>query len=949
MAIRLAIKIGSQKGVSGLKEGMVVCTLRPGDLISNHMRLVYAIVDVPDTWARIVAESLQPHGNPFIIDKPTGRKTTKPDTTFRARKRFFDLETLAKKLGNPSLVARWRGPEPVPIQRGPDLGTILMRDATAYEFPDVPDANAVSSGSFTVGTAGDYATWSAAAADIAATLTGALTFTQISNVTETAVASFLGSVALAGNTVTLTSDTPPDGDPTAGHLTIINHALGTAAFDVIPDSGAGTVIVRDLRFRADVSATSNYVIQGFPASSSAITLKMRDIIIDGNGNRRGLLADGNANATVEIWNIVASDAASFGVNTGTGAGTITIENCASDNSTGTGISVNDAATRTVKNCVSIGSTTADFSPSIPTNAVMDHNASEDTTASGTGSITSIVPATTFKSVSNANAEYLKLENGSALGTGGVTPGITDNDFGNRTNLRPGSDSSTSIGADELGIAIFGETVGTAVVTEVGLTFGALIGAAGNTNLTIGVAVLDGFVAASIFQPIIAPAVLLGGPVAAVSWDDADTVVLGTAALLGNFNINWFQPTVIGTAVLPDPFLTSLTVTGVAIGDAILFGGLPVDAIGAFTPEDRARLLGFRPSVPLLIHVTDALLPADVTAGNVPLDGHFLVSVNFIPVGGDPFTDNGATPGAIGTRAIVSTGGEVLTFRPPLPNEIVWNIEIDANDVRTEKGFLRFSEDSPATWKPYQTMPERWLNGQRVFDALDPDKVYDFYAKLVGATFSEWTLDNISLLDLIDPKTCPEDFLDLLAKQFDLTLVFADAVAVKRQRIKNAIATFKLKGLPSAVELKLRTLNFKGFANEIWVNPTDVDNWEAVADAPAAIQADIAARGLTDLIDPDSGTKGQDFFELPHGYRNDEPMVHFPSSRVTLHINNADGSPIDITLPAEDLDALKRDVSNELLGDVLPAHVDIRFFATDIEVGDAQDSVEIEDTMVLTEV
>jgi hypothetical protein len=63
---------------------------------------------------------------------------------------------------------------------------------------------AISSGSYTVGSGGNYATFNAAFADIAATLTGNLTLTLISDVTETAGITYVGN--LNGYTLKLTCD-----------------------------------------------------------------------------------------------------------------------------------------------------------------------------------------------------------------------------------------------------------------------------------------------------------------------------------------------------------------------------------------------------------------------------------------------------------------------------------------------------------------------------------------------------------------------------------------------------------------------------------------------------------------------------------------------------------------------------------------------------------------------
>ena len=60
----------------------------------------------------------------------------------------------------------------------------------------------------------------------------------------------------------------------------------------------------------------------------------------------------------------------------------------------------------------------------------------------------------------------------------------------------------------------------------------------------------------------------------------------------------------------------------------LTGTLRVQRAHTYTPEDRKSLLGYRPSTPLLVNAMDVDSIADITAANVPDDGHFVISSGF---------------------------------------------------------------------------------------------------------------------------------------------------------------------------------------------------------------------------------------------------------------------------------------------------------------------------------
>lgn len=438
-------------------------------------------------------------------------------------------------------------------------------------------------------------------------------------------------------------------------------------------------------------------------------------------------------------------------------------------------------------------------------------------------------------------------------------------------------------------------------------------------------------------------------------------------------------------VLPGSLTLNATISGVVVGaavvvtgpmfgvavlldadealistDATLLGDFPVRRIVLDTLAEGRRSLGLTPrgsitqqftlpSTPLLVHTVTAKEPQDVEDAHVPLNAHFLVGADFVNSGpGDPFGDHGAKAGSLGSRRQVNP--IIYTFREGFPYEVVWFIEIDDQERRADRGLYRFEPDPDGLfrWVPYRAKAQRALDGTQVFEILDPDRIYDYYAKLIGALHFEWMRDARAVLDFVDPNRCPERLLNFLGESLGLAFTASDPEPIKRQRIATAIPVFKKKGLEDSYLLALRSLNLQADVREVFVNPTHVDNWEALVDAPAAIQADAAARGVADRIRTTSGQKGQDFLMPPHGYFGEEtdPIfgTYYPSSRIAIFINDAAGNPLSSGISDEDLTALRNLIVQELRNDIMPLHVDIRFFGTRVPMEDAQDTLELTDTM-----
>jgi len=313
-------------------------------------------------------------------------------------------------------------------------------------------------------------------------------------------------------------------------------------------------------------------------------------------------------------------------------------------------------------------------------------------------------------------------------------------------------------------------------------------------------------------------------------------------------------------------MPAYTLTGTVEAQTVLGGALVPQLALRNSREERAALLGYRPSFPLIVQSVTVETVGDIVAAQVPNGGNFVVSTAFLGSPGDPLFDAGAKAGSIGTRFDHSTLGTLYVFRPPTDWEVVWHVEINLDGDFLDHGLYRFHLDS---WLPYLSMPERGIEGQMAFDVLDPDRIYIYYARLMGTAMTQWQEDNRTLLDFIDPDRCPEAFLKYLAQQVNLQLDSAQDPALQREQIKSAIPTFKAKGTTAAVITMLRSIGYLGYVNDIWVNPDNPANW----------------------TDDDTGEKGNDWIEVIHGTRYEEPFIGF---RLLGSTQPADGDTVQVS-------------------------------------------------------
>ena len=461
-----------------------------------------------------------------------------------------------------------------------------------------------------------------------------------------------------------------------------------------------------------------------------------------------------------------------------------------------------------------------------------------------------------------------------------------------------------------GYTITGSTPGTGGIT------GALTLAAALRGLAPGTGGAPGDVAASIFSLGV-----VGGIGGIPGMPGGTLTISGVASD--------------AAAVTGSPGLSETVLSGLTIGTGVIDGDLvasePVEASG----EGYYEMTGIRPALPFLVYALASVGPADLV-GLMPADGgSFLVSMAFVGGSGDPYFEAGAAPGYVGTQVVPDNGPPYFIFRPPVTNEVVWYVPTGSKANRGQTYWYNAPQvpgqvpGSPV-WSLYRTMPERALAGTAVFTIFDPDGIYAYYARILGAISYQLGYDNNVLLNQFDPSLVSHFYLSSLAQQYGLTLNNNDTLQVQREKTANAVQTVKLKGLGAGIVLLLKSLGYVGYGNEVWINPTNIDNFQS-----AYVNPDDS---------PSSGPTGAgtDYKEYPHGYRRDDPTHtdgYFPSSRLSIHLNDAGGNPIAIT------PALQTYIAGEL-GALIPVFVDIRTWATDVAAVPDGEGVVVSDTVTV---
>jgi hypothetical protein len=451
MAKLLVFKVGNQPR-KGWKDGMLV-TILDDQPLSSHMKKVFAVVRVPDALAEEI----------FVL-------AAQDDEDGYPTKHCVRLERLAEKVGDPALEAKWRSKDPVePLDCAEGvLKAGDFEETKGKDFGEVPDANVVSAGSYTVGVLGDYANFAAAAADTVS-LTGNILFTQISNVIDATNANW-SAVDLNGFSLRITNNAPPHGDPTGGWIWYNGVTLSTRQIEYSPVvvTGGGIFEVDNLNVKRSniVFDPARGVFRFF--SNQVFSLRIHDICADythgyfAGPNNGSFISQQGVNTTVTIWNCQVTrfyynNAGFLGHGYRVDSPLAVIENCSAYDC-GDGFNLLNAAC-IARNCFAgwchdqAGVLVPCFT-NIP-NATGVGNAADDLSCAdlnwgvGLGNVTVIVPANNFVSLDRMNFEFLKLLGTAPIGAVGALPAIAGNVAGIRGIARPTGDGTTSISADQL--------------------------------------------------------------------------------------------------------------------------------------------------------------------------------------------------------------------------------------------------------------------------------------------------------------------------------------------------------------------------------------------------------------------------------------------------------------------------------------------------------------------
>jgi hypothetical protein len=286
----------------------------------------------------------------------------------------------------------------------------------------------ISSGTYHIKpTGGDYANMNLAGADLAATLTGDLTFILEGNVTDSSVPEF--DTNLNGHKFTITCDTPTGGYQSSTRLWQL---YGMSGFRL---SGSGLFEMSHLSLKFLGGAIGF----GFFPVGTYITAQIFDIVASASTGVHTAYFDFVDTAwKIEMWNSVFKEG-----NASNDYGSVLfygipivgskLENITVITNQTVGIYGPASSNLTVKNCAVFGATVACYSNM--TNVVQSKNAASDSTGSEVA-LRNLVAEDHLESLIITDEVFAKVKTTSILKDGGASVGIVDNITGIRGNVRP---------------------------------------------------------------------------------------------------------------------------------------------------------------------------------------------------------------------------------------------------------------------------------------------------------------------------------------------------------------------------------------------------------------------------------------------------------------------------------------------------------------------------------
>jgi len=441
----------------GMKSEMLVDYLEPSEWdtelwLSDYERKVYPFIKVQKSWKPIIIQAL----NPIEV---AGKE--------RERSGYINFKELETLTGIPGLESDILGGSSVPIIDGTRLSPSIIKDSSKRIWEIIKDVNAVSSGTFTIGSGGgdDYSTISGATADIA-NLTALLEFLLNSNIIDTGTAAI--TEALGGFTLRFGSNSPHNGDPTSGHV---------ASFDGIThafphgEEGPGISEVRDIQFKR-INTTNLNTLLSLTVIATSFTALFHDLLFDLNaGVGRYGFRSLDPTPVCNFYNMLFWDADwySFLLDANDGNASSIYENITSLNPGRRSFSITSNP-GTFRNTYGEAGSQGSFHSA--TVATGRNNSSDDTGSdnanwsTGTGNVPS-TPTSEFESVSDASSDFAKVKSG-ALSTAGAAVAIAGNIAGIRGNAGGRGGATPSIGSDEFPVVAGGTSGASKILMNQGI-------------------------------------------------------------------------------------------------------------------------------------------------------------------------------------------------------------------------------------------------------------------------------------------------------------------------------------------------------------------------------------------------------------------------------------------------------------------------------------------------
>lgn len=228
--------------------------------------------------------------------------------------------------------------------------------------------------------------------------------------------------------------------------------------------------------------------------------------------------------------------------------------------------------------------------------------------------------------------------------------------------------------------------------------------------------------------------------------------------------------------------------------------------------DMAR---YRGALPFIVVAEGVATLAGAPAPNMANRGKFFL-VATIGTLDSALTAAGAVAGSLGL-VNVDAYGPAYIFRAPRLGDIVARPKgelLRYQDVR--RADVTTSQNvTTQEWVLYRSQPQRALDGMMVFDQFDPDKVYDYYATLVGSVLAQLQVTNRDMARWRDPQLVPAEYLELSAASIGARFQDSDPVQLRRNKVETAIPASRTRGLADSAVLRLRQTGYLGHITESW--------------------------------------------------------------------------------------------------------------------------------------